>query len=88
MIIMMEKEQIYTIPLRSVKSTPRWKRSKRAVREVRAYLTRHLKTDLASVKLDRTINEAIWRRGSQKPPRRIRVRAVRFEDGAVEAELA
>ncbi len=85
---MMEKEQIYTIPLRSVKSTARWKRSKRAVKEVRAYLTRHMKTDSESVKLDRTINEAIWRRGSQKPPRRIRVRAVRFEDGVVEAELA
>nr|QNT35720.1 50S ribosomal protein L31e [uncultured Methanosarcinales archaeon] len=85
---MMEKEQIYTIPLRSVKRTPRWKRSKRAVKDVRAYLTRHMKTDSESVKLDRTINEAIWRRGSQKPPRRIRVRAVRFEDGVVEAELA
>ncbi len=85
---MMEKEQIYTIPLRSVKRTPRWKRSKRAVKDVRAYLTRHMKTDPESVKLDRTINEAIWRRGAQKPPRRIRVRAVRFEDGAVEAELA
>ena len=85
---MMEKEQIYTIPLRSVKRTPRWKRRKRAVKDVRAYLTRHMKTDPASVKLDRTINEAIWRRGSEKPPRRIRVRAVRFEDGIVEAELA
>jgi large subunit ribosomal protein L31e len=85
---MMEKEQIYTIPLRSVKRTPRWKRSKRAVKDVRAYLTRHMKTDSESVKLDCTINEAIWRRGAQKPPRRIRVRAVRFEDGVVEAELA
>ena len=47
-----------------------------------------MKTDPESVKLDRTINEAIWRRGAQKPPRRIRVRAVRFEDGIVEAELA
>ena len=85
---MMEKEQIYTIPLRSVKRTPRWRRSKRAIEDVRAYLTRHMKTDEARVKLDHTINEAIWKRGAQKPPRRIRVRAMRFEDGAVEAELA
>ncbi|KAF5412254.1 MAG: 50S ribosomal protein L31e [Candidatus Methanogasteraceae archaeon] len=84
---MMEKEQIYTIPLRSVKMVPRWKRSNRAMREVRTYLMKHMKTDEASVKLDRTINEAIWRRGGEKPPRRIRVRAVRFEDGIVEAEL-
>jgi len=85
---MMEKEQVYTIPLRSVKRTARWKRSKRAIKEVRAYLVRHMKTDVENVKLDRTINEAIWKRGAQKPPRRIRVRAIRFEDGAVEAELA
>ncbi|MEA1908818.1 MAG: 50S ribosomal protein L31e [Euryarchaeota archaeon] len=85
---MMEKEQVYTIPLRSVKRTARWKRSKRAIKDVRAYLVRHMKADVENVKLDRTINEAIWRRGAQKPPRRIRVRAIRFEDGAVEAELA
>ncbi|RZN35290.1 MAG: 50S ribosomal protein L31e [Methanosarcinales archaeon] len=85
---MMEKEQIYTIPLRSVKRTPRWRRSKRAIKDVRAYLVRHMKADIENVKLDRTINEALWRRGAQKPPRRIRVRAIRFEDGAVEAELA
>jgi large subunit ribosomal protein L31e len=85
---MMEKEQIYTIPLRSVKRTARWKRSRRAIKDVRAYLVRHMKTDAENIKLDRTINEAIWRRGAQKPPRRIRVHAIRFEDGAVEAELA
>jgi large subunit ribosomal protein L31e len=85
---MMEKEQIYTIPLRSVKRTARWKRSKRAIKDVRAYLVRHMKTDAENIKLDRTINEAIWRRGSEKPPRRIRVHAIRFEDGAVEAEIA
>ncbi|MDD3912777.1 MAG: 50S ribosomal protein L31e, partial [Methanocorpusculum sp.] len=34
------------------------------------------------------INELVWARGSQKPPRRIRVRAMKFEDGQVQAELA
>jgi len=85
---MIEKEQIYTIPLRCASKVPRWKRSKRAMQEVRTYLTRHLKTDADNVKIDRTINEAIWSRGGEKPPRRIRVHAVRFEDGMVEAELA
>ena len=28
-----------------------------------------------------------WERGIQKPPSRIRVRAVKLEDGTVEAEL-
>jgi large subunit ribosomal protein L31e len=40
------------------------------------------------VKLDKSINEAVWARGSQKPPRRIRVRAMKFDDGQVQAELA
>ena len=40
------------------------------------------------VKLDMSINERIWERGSQKPPLRIRVRAMKFEDGQVQAELA
>ena len=84
----METERIYTIPLRDVKKAPRWKRSKRAVTEVRKYLARHMKADPEEVKLDSSLNEAIWSRGSQKPPSKIRVKAVKFEDGGVEAEFA
>jgi large subunit ribosomal protein L31e len=40
------------------------------------------------VKLDKSINEKVWENGSQKPPRKIRVRAMKFEDGQVQAELA
>jgi large subunit ribosomal protein L31e len=81
-------ERIYTIQLKhNVKSYPRWLRSKKAVRLVRKFLSRHMKTDEENVKLDATINEKIWERGSQKPPARIRVRAVKFDDGVVEAEL-
>jgi len=40
------------------------------------------------VKLDQTINEKVWERGSEKPPRKIRIRAMKFEDGQVQAELA
>ncbi|KXS41425.1 MAG: 50S ribosomal protein L31e [Methanolobus sp. T82-4] len=81
-------EQIYTIPLRSVKEAPRWKRSTRAVKVVRDYLTRHMKVDPEMIKMDRTLNEKLWERGSEKPPLSIRVRAAKFEDGEVQAELA
>ncbi len=81
-------EQIYTIPLRSVKEAPRWKRSTRAVKVVRDYLTRHMKVDPEMIKMDRTLNEKLWERGSEKPPMSIRVRAAKFEDGEVQAELA
>jgi large subunit ribosomal protein L31e len=80
------QEHIYIIPLRDVKRTPRWKRSSTAIRDIRRYLEKHMKSD--DVKLDRSINERVWERGSQKPPSRIRIRAMKLEDGQVQAELA
>lgn len=82
------KEQIYTIPLRSVKEVPRWKRANRAVSAIREYLTKHMKAEPEMVKIDKTINEKVWSRGNGKPPLSIRVRAAKFEDGEVQAELA
>lgn len=81
-----EKEQIYIIPLRDTKRAPKWKRSKVAVQDIRKYLKKHMKSE--DVKLDRSINEKVWERGSQNPPAKIRVRAIRFSDGQVQAELA
>jgi large subunit ribosomal protein L31e len=80
------QEQIYIIPLRDAKRAPRWKRSNTAIKDIRKYLAKHMKS--GDVKLDMSINERIWERGSQKPPSRIRVRAMKFEDGQVQAELA
>jgi large subunit ribosomal protein L31e len=85
---MAEVERVYTIPLRSVKETPRWKRAKRAAMEVRKYLEKHMKTEANNIKIDKTINEKLWERGISKPPSKIRVRAVKFDDGIVEAELS
>lgn len=85
---MAETERVYTIPLREAKKAPRWKRSKRAVYEVRRYLAKHLKTPIEEVKISRDLNEAIWARGSEKPPARVRVKAAKFDDGGVEAEFA
>ena len=74
------------IPLRDVKRVPCYKRANAAIKDIRGYLEHHMKSD--DVKLDKSINELVWARGSQKPPRRIRVRAMKFEDGQVQAELA
>ena len=81
-----QKEQVYVIPLRDVKRVPCYKSANAAIKDIRRYLEHHMKSD--DVKLDKSINEAVWARGSQKPPRRIRVRAMKFEDGQVQAELA
>jgi large subunit ribosomal protein L31e len=81
-----ENEQIYIIPLRDTRRAPRWKRSSTAIKDIRKYLEKHMKS--TDVKLDRTINEKVWDRGARNPPSRIRVRAMKFDDGQVQAELA
>jgi large subunit ribosomal protein L31e len=85
---MADTERVYTIPLGIVKSVPIYRRSNRAMTEVRKYLARHMKTTVENIKIDTGLNEVIWARGDMKPPLRVRVRAVKFEDGGVEAEFA
>ena len=85
---MADVERIYTIPLNDARKVPRWKRAESAARKVRQFLSKHLKTDLKEVKIDSTVNEKLWERGSMKPPLKVRVRAVKFEAGGVQAELA
>ena len=85
---MADTERVYTIPLRVVKQVPVYRRSNRAMTEVRAYLAHHMKTSPENVKIDPGLSEVIWARGDPKPPSRVRVRAVKFEDGGVEAEFA
>jgi large subunit ribosomal protein L31e len=36
------------------------------------------------VKIDESLNRKVWSRGAKKPPSRVRVRAVKKEDGSVE----
>ena len=77
-------ERIYTIPLRDVKRVPRTKRSPRAMRYIREFIEKHMKTD--DVIIDQSVNEKIWERGREKIPSKIKVRAVE-EDGTVEVTL-
>uniref|UniRef100_A0A7C4S642 Large ribosomal subunit protein eL31 n=1 Tax=Geoglobus ahangari TaxID=113653 RepID=A0A7C4S642_9EURY len=83
-----EVERIYSLKLRQkMKKYPRWLRAKKAVKFIRKFLSRHMKTDIKNVKIDASINEKIWERGGQKVPTKIRIRAVKFDDGIVEVEL-
>ena len=79
-------ERVYVIPLRIVKNVPRTIRSPRAVRFVRDFIERHMKTDY--VIIDASVNEKIWERGIQKVPSKIKVKAVKDEDGSVVVTLA
>ncbi len=78
-------ERVYVIPLRDVKNVPRTIRSPRAVRYVRDFIKRHMKTD--EVIIDASVNEKIWERGIQKIPPKIKVKATKDEDGLVEVTL-
>ena len=85
---MTDTERIYTIPLREAKKVPGWRRTNRAMDVVKDYLSTNMKTPVENVKIAASLNEVLWARGGHKPPLKVRVRAVKFEDGGVEAEFA
>ncbi|NLX48095.1 MAG: 50S ribosomal protein L31e [Euryarchaeota archaeon] len=82
-----ENESVYIIPLIKTKMVPTTERSNRAIKEIRAYVARHMKAEEDSVWIDPKVNEAIWDRGKSSPPSKVRVKAVRFEDGLVEVSI-
>ena len=82
-----EEERIFIIPLRVTKSVPRTKRSPRAIKAIKEYVRKHMRVDEEDVWIDPTVNEAIWKRGIQKPPNKIRVKALKLEEGEVEVSL-
>ncbi|WP_254861703.1 50S ribosomal protein L31e [Halovivax gelatinilyticus] len=85
------EERVVTVPLRDVKAAPNHEAADRAMSIVRAHLAKHFKVDEDVVRLDPSINEEIWANGRANPPRKLRVRAARFDEAGepvVEAEFA
>jgi large subunit ribosomal protein L31e len=82
------EERIYTVPLRMAWIAPRKKRSPRAIRILRSFIRRHMKIDDDSIIIANEVNEKIWDRGIEKPPRKIRIRAVKDTEGMVTIRLA
>jgi len=77
-------ERIYTIPLREVFDAPRPRRANKAVRLIRAYVAKHTKAEV--VKIDASLNEAVWEHSREKPPRKVKVKVV-TEEGVAVASL-
>jgi large subunit ribosomal protein L31e len=76
------EEKTYTIPIAKLGyTTDRGHRAPRAVRDVKKYVSRHMKAD--EVSISNEINATIWARGINKPPRKIVVRAVKDKEGKV-----
>lgn len=92
------EERIYTIPLRRAWDVPPNKRAPKAIRIIKAFIKRHMKVVESTIEkgeeeggriiIDGEVNEKIWRRGIEKPPRRLRIRAAKDEDGNVTVFLA
>lgn len=94
-----KEERIYTIPLSKAWIAPPNKRAPRAIRIIKAFLTRHMKLEARregemeeeepkKLIVSNEVNERVWRRGIQKPPRKIRVRAAKDKEGNVTVYLA
>ncbi len=80
-------ERIYTVPLRKAYWTgSRLRRSNKAVRVLRKFVERHMKPE--ELRIQPEVNERIWSRGIQKPPRRVRIRATKNSDNLVRVYLA
>ncbi len=81
------EERIYTVPLRKAYWTgSRRRRANRAVRALREFVERHMKPEELLIQPE--VNERIWSRGIQKPPRRVRIRVTKNTDNLVKVYLA
>jgi len=80
-------ERIYTVPLRKAYWTgSRLRRANRSVRILKEFVERHMKPEELLIQPE--VNDIIWSRGIQKPPRRVRIRATKNADNLVRVYLA
>jgi len=91
------EEKTYTIPLGKALIMPPRRRSPRAMRMIRAFIVKHMKIpsraeeedeEPPTLTITNEVNERIWGRGIEKPPRKIRVRATKDKEGNVTVHLA
>ena len=93
------EERTYTIPLQKALVRPPKKRAPRAMQLIKAFITKHMKLEmkvseeeeeeeLPQLIISKEVNEKVWHRGIEKPPRKIRVRAAKDKDGNVTVYLA
>ena len=93
------EERTYTVPLSRALVRPPKKRAPRAMQLLKIFKTKHMKLEmkvseeeeeeeLPQLIISKEVNEKIWSKGIEKPPRKIRVRAAKDKDGNVTVHLA
>ena len=80
----MPEEKVFNIPLREAFERKRARRARNASKIVKDFLMKNMKTE--KIKIGKSINDEIWKKGIQNPPRKIRVHVIKEED-TVYAEL-
>jgi large subunit ribosomal protein L31e len=93
------EERFYTVPLQKALVRPPKKRAPRAMQLLQEFINKHMKVEmkasdeeeeeeLPQLIVSQEVNEKIWGRGIEKPPRKIKVRATKDRDGNVTVFLA
>ncbi len=90
------EERFYTIPLSKAWIVPRKKRAPKAARIIRSFVMKHMKVRTEAegdeeperLVIDNEVNEKLWSRGIEKPPRKIKVRVVKDKEGVITVLLA
>ena len=76
-----ELERVYTIPLGKVLLSPDNRRAKRAINMIKEFAQHHMKVE--DIRIEEDISHQIWSRGIRSPPRKIRVRMTRTDEGFI-----
>ena len=74
-------ERVYTVNLGKVLLSPDNQRAKRAINMIKEFARHHMKTE--QVKLEVDVSHLIWSRGIKHPPRKIRVRMTKTDEGYI-----
>ena len=74
-------ERVYTVNLGKVLLSPDNQRAKRAINMIKEFARHHMKVE--QVKLEEDVSHLIWSRGIRHPPRKIRVRMTRTDEGYI-----
>ena len=76
------------VPLRNAWNINRFKRAPRAMQIIKNEVVKHLKvTEEEEVWIDPAVNEAIWARGIENPPRKIRLQVTRHDEPDIPIEV-
>ena len=76
-----ELERVYTIPLGKVKLSQSQHRAVRAINMIREFAQHHMKVE--TIKIDEELARDMWARGVRNPPRKVRVRMSKTDEGYI-----